>query len=299
MNKIVITGGTGLLGSNLTKKLESLGFEVAFLTRNPKKGARAMYYWDPAKGEIDEKVLENTSAIIHLAGAGVADKRWTDAYKKEILDSRTLSTQLLYKTLQNNKHQVQSFIGASAVGIYGIHPQGIVDENSKFANNFLAEVCQRWEEESLKIEQLGIRTCLVRIGIVLAKEGGFVKEIAQLAQFGLAAPLGRNGLHTPWIHINDLSNIFIHLLRNKQFSGIYNGVAPLNATNTELTKAICKELKRPQFLPPVPQFMLKLMMGEMADMLVSNQQVSAKKMLDAGFIFEFEDAPCAIRDILK
>lgn len=299
MNKILITGGTGLLGSNLTKNLENLGFEVSFLSRNPKKGKRSMYFWNPEKGEIDLQAITNTQAIIHLAGAGVADKRWTSAYKKEILLSRTLSTQLLFQTLQNNPHQVQTFVGASAVGIYGMQPKGVMTEESSTASNFLAEVCKRWEEESLKIATLGIRTCLVRIGIVLAKEGGFVKEIAQLAKFGLAAPLGANGLNTPWIHINDLSNIFIHLLRNTQFTGIFNGVAPNNATNDFLTNSICKALGKPQILPPVPKFALQLLKGEMADMLLSNQQVSARKILDAGFIFEYDEANYAISNILK
>ena len=299
MKKILITGGTGLLGSNLTKQLENNGYEVSYLSRNPKKGRRSMYFWDPAKGEIDTDAIQNTQAIIHLAGAGVADKSWTSAYKKEILTSRTLSTQLLHQTLKNNPHQVQSFIGASAVGIYGTHPIGIMNEDSKTASNFLADVCKHWEEESLKIAELGIRTCLVRIGIVLAKEGGFIKEIAQLAKFGLAAPLGANGLHTPWIHINDLSKIFIHLLKNKELTGIYNGVAPHNATNDFITNSICKTLGKPQILPPVPKFALQLLKGEMAEMLLSSQQVSAKKILDTGFIFKFDEANNAISDILK
>ncbi|MCE2740758.1 MAG: TIGR01777 family oxidoreductase [Sphingobacteriales bacterium] len=299
MNKILITGGTGLVGSNLTKNLENLGFDVAFLSRNPKKGKRAMYFWNPAAGEIDTAALQQTQAIIHLAGAGVADSNWTKAYKKEILESRTLSTQLLYNTLKSNPNQVESFIGASAVGIYGTHPMGIVNEESTFASNFLAEVCKQWEAESVKIAELGIRTCLVRIGIVLAKEGGFVKEISQLAQWGLAAPLGEKNLKTPWIHINDLSNIFIHLVKNKPYSGIFNGVAPQYATNNELTQAICQALHKPQFLPPVPKFMLKALKGEMADMLLSSQHVSAEKIIETGFQFQFKDAKHAIMDILK
>ena len=299
MNKILITGGTGLVGSNLTKNLENLGFEVAFLSRNPKKGKHKMFYWNPASGEMDPAAIQDTEAIIHLAGAGVADKRWTNSYKKEILESRTLSTQLLYQTLQNTTHQVTSFIGASAVGIYGPHPIGIMHEDSNKASNFLAEVCKQWEAESLKIAQLGIRTCLVRIGIVLAKEGGFVKEISQLAKFGLAAPLGSKSLITPWIHITDLSMLFIHLLNNKQITGIFNGVAPNNATNGLLTHAICKAMHKPQLLPPVPTFALHLLMGEMAEMLLSSQKVSANKIKDTGFVFQFEEANSAIENILK
>ncbi|MCG9880233.1 MAG: TIGR01777 family oxidoreductase [Bacteroidia bacterium] len=299
MNKILITGGTGLLGSNLTKNLENLGFNVAFLSRNPKKGEREMYFWNPNSGEMDPNALLQTQGIIHLAGAGVADKRWSDSYKKEILDSRILSTQLLYKTLKENPHQVTSFVGASAVGIYGTHPVANIDENGKIANNFLAEVCKQWESETLKIKDLGISTSIIRIGIVLAKEGGFVKEIAQLAKFGLAAPLGRKDLQTPWIHINDLSNMFIHLLRNKHLAGIYNGVAPKSASNEVLTKAICKALKKPQFLPPVPTFVLQMLMGEMADMLLSSQSVSAQKILDSGFLFQYDEPYYAIQEILN
>lgn len=299
MNKILISGGTGLLGSNLTKNLENLGFRVAFLSRNPKKGDREMYFWDPKKGEIDPNALNQTKGIIHLAGAGVADKRWTDNYKKEILESRVLSTQLLYTALKQNPNEVEAFVGASAVGIYGTHPAANVDESGKPASNFLADVCIKWEAETLKIKELGIRTSIVRIGIVLAREGGFVKEISQLAKFGLAAPLGGKNLQTPWIHINDLSNIFIHLLRNKTLEGIYNGVAPRGTTNEVLTKAICKALNKPQLLPPVPAFALKLLMGEMADMLLSSQSVSAQKILDSGFLFQYDEPYCAIQDILK
>jgi uncharacterized protein (TIGR01777 family) len=298
MTKILISGGSGLIGSNLTKNLQKQGHQVAWLSRNPKAGEVKQYFWDPAAGKIDPLALLETEAIIHLAGAGVADKRWTSAYKKEILDSRIAGTELLYNALKNHPHQVKTFIGASAVGIYGTHPAVQADENAALANNFLAEVCQQWEAKIAPITALGIRTAIVRIGIVLSEKGGFIKEIAHLAKFGIAAPLGNGNMLTPWIHIEDLSGIFMHILQNPQLTGIYNGVAPNPATNKELTKAICVALRKPIFMPPVPEFVLRIMVGEMAPMLLSDQSISCVKILQTGFQFKFTNPNHAVQNLL-
>ncbi len=298
MTKIIISGGSGLVGSNLSKKLQKKGHEVFWLSRTPQKMQNAAYYWDPEKGEIDLACLDGTSAIIHLAGAGVADHKWTAAYKQTILQSRILGSQLLVRTLANNSHSIKTFIGASAVGIYGNQTPLDCKEDDILGDTFLAQVCKDWEKENEAITELGIRLCTVRIGIVLSSKGGFLKEIGNLANYGLAAPLGNGKMLTPWIHEDDLANLFIYLLENEKYQGVYNGVAPNCVSNANITKMIAKALHRPYFLPPVPAFVLKLMMGEMAGMLLANQAISAKKVLDSGFQFEYSDAKKAIENLI-
>jgi len=299
MTKVLISGGSGLLGSNLTQFLELRGYKVAWLSRNPARTQQESFYWSPQKGEIDKNCLKDVTTIINLAGAGVADKRWTTSYKTEILESRTKATQLLHQTLEKNTHQVSSFISASAVGIYGNNPPIDCHEDSPLGDTFLADVCKAWEQESLKFQNLGIKTSIIRIGIILSKEGGFIKEIAKPAYFGFGAALGNGKMATPWIHINDLSQMFIFLMESKNHNGIFNGVAPLSATNLALTKYICKAINRPQWLPPVPAFVLRPMLGEITPMLLANQDISAKKIQAAGFKFQFNSAEDAVNDLLK
>ncbi|MCF8253625.1 MAG: TIGR01777 family oxidoreductase [Bacteroidia bacterium] len=299
MTKILITGGSGLLGSNLTKNLELLGYEVSWLSRNPKKNKQKSYFWDPEKGDLDLTALKENEIIFHLAGAGVAEKRWTSAHKQEILESRIQSTQLLYKSLKENSHGIKTFIAASAVGFYGNNPPANTLESTKPGNTFLADVCIKWEAESLKIQDLGIRVGIVRIGIILSTQGGFIKELAPIVNLGLAAPLGNGNMQTPWIHINDLSKIFIYLAENKNLSGIFNGVGPKTESNKKLTQLICKNLHRPFFLPGIPEFVLRILFGEIAPMLVANQQISSQKIEDAGFQFQFKTAEEAVYDLIQ
>jgi hypothetical protein len=299
MTKIILTGGTGNIGKTLTKTLEKIGNEVYTLTRNPKTGNKKHIFWDPEKGILDPKDLADAESIIHLAGAGVADHRWTQAYKDEIMSSRVLGTRLLAKALAQANHKLKSFVSASAVGIYGTHPTGIVSEDYPADVNFLAQVCVAWEEETKAIANLGIPVSIARIGIVLSKDGGFVKEIGNLAKSGLAAPLGNGKMIVPWIHVDDLCRMLIFLSIHPELQGPFNAVAPNVASNAELTKLIAKNLNRPAFLPPVPGFMLKLMMGEMGQMLLSDQNISAQKICASGFGFNYLYAKDAITQILK
>jgi uncharacterized protein len=299
MTKILITGGSGLLGSNLTKNLELLGHEVSWLSRNPKKNKQKSYFWDPEKGELDLAALKENEIIFHLAGAGVAEKRWTKAHKQEILDSRIQSTQLLFTSLKNNPNTIKTFIAASAVGFYGNNPPPNTLETSEPGSTFLADVCIKWEAESLNMQELGIRVGIVRIGIILSTKGGFIKELAPIVNLGLAAPLGNGNMQTPWIHINDLSRIFIYLAEHKNLSGIFNGVGPKTESNKKLTQLICKNLKRPFFLPGIPEFVLRILFGEIAPMLVANQAISSQKIENAGFQFQFKTAEEAVHDLIQ
>lgn len=290
MTKILISGGSGLLGSNLTKILELRGHEVSWLSRNPKKTAQKSFYWNPATGEIDPDSVLHTECIIHLAGAGVADKRWTESYKKEILNSRIQSTELLFNTLNKHSHKVNTFLAASAVGFYGNHPEPHTTELAEKGDTFLADVCEAWEMESMRMGSIGIRTGIIRIGIILSKNGGFLKEVSFPAKYGFAAALGNGNMLTPWIDIDDLSRMFLFLLENKQLDGIFNGVSPNPASNKDLTRLICQTLGRPFLLPGVPEFALKILFGEITPMLLANQNISAAKILQTGFKFIYPQA---------
>lgn len=299
MKNLLITGGSGLVGKHLSQILEASKIDVSWIGRaKSERPVHQKYNWDVNNGQIDIGWLQNTDTIIHLAGAGVADRKWTELYKKEIYDSRIKSTQLLFNTLANNEHSVKTLVCASAIGIYGNNCPNSTDENAHAQSNFLAKVCDDWEKEALKFESLGIRVVIIRVGIVLAKEGGFVKAVAAPAKWGLGAAFGNGKMMTSWIHIKDLCGIFIKAGNDINMSGAYNAVAPNPVSNEEITKAICKALHRPFFLPNVPAFMLKLGLGEMASMILANQNISSKKIEKAGYLFAFNQVEEALADVI-
>ena len=297
--KVLISGGTGLLGNNLTLHLQKKGYEVNYLSRSGgEKNGIKCYKWDIKKGTIDQEAIANADYIIHLAGAGVADHRWTDEYKKEILESRTKSTALLCKTLKEQEHQVKSFVSASAVGIYGDRGEELVDEESEVADDFLAQVCVAWEEEIFKVKELGIRTCAIRIGVVLSEKGGALPQLLTPIKMFVGAPLGPGDQYMPWIHIDDLSEIFIKSIEDETMHGVYNGVAPHPVTNDGLTKAIANKVSRPVFPINVPGFALKVIAGEFAESLIGGARVSSRKVENAGFEFSYPDIDAALNHLL-
>lgn len=258
-----------------------------------------MPQWDIEKGFIEEAAIQNNDYIIHLAGAGVAEQTWTEKRKQEILNSRTQSTELLAKYLKNTFHSIQHFISASAIGIYGLDTgDTLLTEDSPIGNDFLAEVTKAWENSIDLIADLGIRTVKLRIGIVLSSEGGALAKIAQPIHWGLGAALGSGKQYMSWIHIDDLCRMIMYLLENEQFNGIYNAVAKHPATNAEFTTKVAKVLKKPLLLPNVPNFALKLMLGEMANIVIGGNKVSAKKIEATGFQFQFDDLTTALQDLL-
>jgi len=299
MLNIIITGGTGLVGSMLSQMLEQKGYHVMHISRNPQKSVYKSFKIDTARAYLDTSFLQQADYIINLAGAGVADRRWTKACKQEIYDSRIQTTALIYKALKENPHHIKAVISASAIGIYGTFCPEPTAEDAPVADNFLAEVCRDWENETFKISNLGIRTAALRIGIVISNKGGFLKTVSLPAKYGLGSALGNGKMITSWIHIEDLCNMFIFAIENTHISGAYNAVAPNPETNKTLTKLICKYLKKPFILPPVPAFMLKLMFGEMADMILSSQHISAQKIQQSGFVFKYNNAPQAIQAALQ
>lgn len=297
MKKIIITGGTGLVGKRLTILLKEKGYEVNILCRNPKQPNE--YKWNIEANFIDEKVFENAIAIIHLAGAGVADKRWTEERKQEIIDSRVKSTQLLFQYLAEGKHQIQSFISASAVGFYGDRKNELLTEASSNGTGFLAEVCQLWENEVEKIASITIAVSKIRIGIVLSKDGGALPKLDFPIRFGIGAYIGNGKQFVPWIHIDDLCQIFYHLFEHKNQNSTYNACAPDVKTNKEMSKTIAHVLHRP-FIPfPAPEFVLKTVMGEMATMLLMSNNCTSKKIQQTGFVFQFPTLEKALENIYQ
>lgn len=298
MKKVLITGGTGLVGSRLSSLLQEKGYDVAMLSRNPgQKGTIKLYQWDLNKGFIDESAFKDTFAIIHLAGAGVADHRWTNAYKKEILDSRVKSAQLLEKYL--NKFKVERLVSASAVGYYGDRGSEWLSETSVAGNSFLADVCLQWENAVNKLQPLVDSLAMIRIGIVLSTKGGALPAMDKTAKLGLGAYLGNGQQFTPWIHIDDLCRMFIFLLEHPEFSGAYNGSAPEPITNKALIKAITVVANKPFIPVPAPALALKLIMGEQADMVLMSNRTSSEKIDKAGFSFQFTHVEAALKDLYK
>ncbi|MBP8192556.1 MAG: TIGR01777 family oxidoreductase [Chitinophagales bacterium] len=296
MKKVIITGGTGLVGQRLTTLLKHKGFEVNILCRNPKRPNE--FKWNIDEHYIDERVFEQASAMIHLAGAGVADKRWTEERKKEIIESRTKSARLLYKYLSGGKYSVASFISASAVGFYGDRKSELLTEDSSNGSGFLAEVCKVWEEEAEKFSALNIAVSKIRIGIVLSKDGGALPKLDFPIKFGIGAYIGDGKQFVPWIHIDDLCNIFIHLLENN-LHDTYNGCAPDIKTNKEMSETIAEVLHRP-FIPfPAPGFILKTVMGEMASMLLMSNNCSSQKIINTGFVFQYPELKEALQNIYE
>jgi hypothetical protein len=299
MNKVLITGASGLVGSRLTELLLSKKMEVVHVGRTKRNGSVPSFAWDVDKQQMDAKALAGVDAIVHLAGAGVADKRWTPTRKKEILDSRVQSTRLLFQTLKEEKHSVKNIVSASAIGYYGF---GLSDqlftEERPPATDFLASVTTEWEKEVDAIRELEIRVVKIRIGIVLSNKGGALKEMARPIQFGVGAPLGTGQQVMSWIHIDDLCEMFCKAIQDRSLAGAYNGVAPNPVTNAELTKAIASILKKPLWLPNVPPFVLRLLVGEMADIVVNGSKVSAEKILATRFKFQYSQIDDALRNLL-
>ncbi len=300
MGRVLITGGTGLLGGRITQLLQKQGTEVAYLSRRPDHVSRIpAYEWDVNSQKIDAECLKNTTSIIHLAGAGVADRRWTAERKEEILQSRTRSTALLHKLLKENAHSVETVVCASAIGYYGYDDGDWKSEDAAPASDFLADVTKAWEDAEDRLAELGVRVVKIRIGIVLTNVGGALKELAKPIQWWAGAPLGSGKQFMSWIHIDDVTRMFLYALEHTSMSGPYNAAAPNPVTNADFTKAVAKVLNKPLLLPNVPPFAMRLLVGEMAEMLLGGSRVSSEKIRNEGFEFNFPILADALEDLLQ
>jgi uncharacterized protein (TIGR01777 family) len=282
--KILITGATGLIGSALVPLLLRHGISVNYLTTSKEKIKNSErysgFYWNPQQCQIDEGALIGVDAIIHLAGATIA-KRWTGAYKQEIIESRIFSANLLFNVLKKNPHQVTQIVSASAIGIYPDSLTNVYSENDPQKDpGFLGHVVEKWEQSVDKFRLLGIKVCKLRTGLVLSEKGGALPQMAKPISLNVGSAFGSGNQIQSWIHLDDLVSLYLFAVENK-LEGIYNAVAPNPVTNETLTRAIAGILSKPLFMPNVPKFAMKLVLGEMHELLFASQNVSAAKIISA------------------
>ncbi len=294
---ILLTGGTGLIGIKLTEQLLAKGWRVSYLSRSAGKNPQVKtFLWDVNKGGIDPACINGVDIIVHLAGAAIADKRWTDERKKEIIDSRVKSIRLIYNLLATKKHQVTSIVSASAIGYYSDRGDELLTEDSLPSNDFMARCCVEWENAVDEGQKLGLRIVKFRTGVVLSVDGA-LKLMAQPVKLYVGSPLGSGKQWVPWIHWQDVVDMYMLGIENESFTGVYNQVAPNPVTNAQLTQAIAKQLHKPLWPPKVPAFVLKLIMGEMSTIVLGSTKVSAQKIEDAGFKFKYPDITEALAEI--
>jgi uncharacterized protein (TIGR01777 family) len=299
MKKIIITGATGLIGEKLAKELHDSGYAIYVFTRNISKSKKVLPYaeghfnWD--EGNEWKAAIENSYAVINLAGAPIAGKRWSDDYKKEIYNSRIDGTKALAEAINQAEKKPEVFISASAIGYYGDKDNQIITENTEKGNDFLADVCSDWEKESQKAE--GVRVVNPRIGIVLSKEGGALKEMLTPFKFNVGGPLAGGNQWWAWIHEDDLINMFKFCLENKNISDAVNFTSPKPVTNKYFSKALGKAMGKPSFMP-VPKFALKIFLGESADFVLSSIRALPSKATNEGFEFKFIEPENALKDLL-
>ena len=305
MQTVLITGGTGMVGTSLTQLLLSKGYQVIILTRKPQTSPipnLTYAVWDIAKGTIDPLAFEKADAIVHLAGAGVADKRWSKKRKQEIVDSRVMSGALLVKYLTAHTHQVKTVVTASAIGWYGPDTEQSLQygftETDPVDAAFLGDTCKQWEDSVKPIETLGIRLVTLRIGIVLNKQGGALAEFIKPAKFGLATIFGTGNQMVSWIHYKDLCKMILFGIETNSIHGVYNAVSPDPTSNKDLIIAITKKL-RGFYLPiPVPAFVLNIMLGEMSIEILKSAKVSSYKIQEADFKFDYPTLNSALHELL-
>jgi len=300
-NTILIAGGSGLVGKRLTTLLAQKGYYINILSRSARKSRNpkvSFFQWNIDQQEIDIDSL-NADFIINLAGAGIADKRWTSIRKKEILDSRTKSTSLIASAVEQNKFSVKHYIGASAIGIYGSSNQSLLtEEQSSEDSEFMVDVCTQWEKAHQKLQALTAKLSILRIGIVLSTKGGALKEILKPLLIGrLGTYFGDGQMVYSWIHIDDLCNMCIDIIENKIDDDLYNAVSPNPSTNKHLVDKIIQAKNLNAIKVPAPSFIIKIILGEMSNTILNSTSVSSAKIQSAGFNFEFSDLNYALKDI--
>lgn len=297
-NNILITGASGFIGTKLIRNLLERGHQVSILSRNPQKikGVK-VYQWNIENQTIDNRALDDIDTIIHLAGAGIAEERWSKARKQLIVDSRVLSTKLLYKAIQDKKAPVKTIISASAVGFYGDRGDEILAESSSKGTGFLADTCQQWENAVDEAKLFEVRLVKFRIGLVLSKHGGALAKLETPVSLFLGAPLGSGKQWMPWIHVTDLLALFENAIEDSKYEGTYNACSPIPVTNLEFTKILAKTLFRPVWPLNVPEFVLKAVLGEMSQVILISNRTSSQKLIKTGFKFRYAGLDEALKEI--
>ena len=296
-----MTGGTGFIGKKLTRLLLENGFSVSVLSRSVKENSEGILYykWDVDAGTIDEQAILNADYVIHLAGENIGAKRWTVNRKKAILDSREKSTQLLFSCLHKHNKQLKAFVSASGVGIYGaITDEVICSETTPAASDFLGTVCQKWEAATNPIRDLGIRTVQIRTGLVLGKGDGVLQQLIPLFKYKLGSAIGSGKQYMPWIHIDDLCRIYLASMLNSEMQGPYNAAINDSTNNTIFSSALAKVFGYTIWLPNVPTFVLQLVLGEMAQLVLKGRRINSDAIEKTGFQFQYTDLEKALRDCI-
>lgn len=302
MKTILITGGSGVVGKALTALLKENGYEVIWLSRERYlKGKTPRYHWDYREGKIDEEAIEKADIIVHLAGKNVGDDSWTRPVKQRIVESRVKTAQLLFNTVKKRNKKLTAYISASAIGYYGQHISDKIFTEEDVPENigFMAHTCQRWESEAHRFsDELGIRTVILRTGIVLSQESEALRRMATPVRYAVGAPVASGRQYVGWIHIDDLCRIYLKAIEEVAMRGTYNAVAPDYVTNAKLTRRIARVCRRPLFLPHIPSFVMRLFFGEMAEMMIYGSRISPQKIIDAGYEFKFPKLKPALKDSL-
>lgn len=299
--KILVTGLSGFVGNHLAKNLIEQGHEVVGLSRNPEKAAAnhdpklTWFQWRPEQELPSEESLAGVDAVINLVGENIAAKRWSEDQKKKILNSRIKSTKNLIKAINQYRPNLKALVNASAVGIYQKNLNETINEQSTLDNDFLAEVCQEWENSTLELSST-IRKVIIRIGVVMGTDGGALARLLPIFKLGGGGPIGNGMAYMPWIHVKDLARLLSEAATDEKFEGVYNGVAPKSATNLEFTKALASSINRPAFFP-VPPVMLKLVFGEMSSVILDGQKVMPQRAIDVGFKFNYPNINEAMKNL--
>lgn len=301
-NNVLITGGTGTIGKELTKLLQKSGYQVSYLTRDTRqrapKGVR-LFAWNMKKQEIEPAAIREADYIIHLAGAGIADKRWTEDRKELIRKSRTQTAALLRKYLGEVENDVKAVISASGVTRYGMDTgDRWLFEDDPAGDDFVAKVVVDWEREIDRIAEMGYRTAKLRLGVVLSESGGALEKISTPIKLWVGAPLGEGRQYVPWIHIDDVCQAFLFALENESIQEAYHVTAPNPVTNAVLTEKIARVLGKPLFVPNVPAFAMKFVLGDLAKLVLGGNRISSEKLQKAGFSFRYTQIEPALKNLL-
>ena len=304
MKKIIITGATGSIGKKLCPRLIENGHEVIIFTRNSVKaqkdlrGIKKFVDWNYHQPDSWKNELNGMDAVIHLAGANLGAKRWNAEYKKLAYDSRVISTRNLVEAIKNVDKRPKTFVCASAVGYYGDRKDEELNESNIPADNYLANLCRDWEAEAAKIEEIGVRRVSLRTGLVLDNEEGILKQLVPVFKLFLGGFLGNGKQWFPWIHIDDIVGIYLHVIANEEISGAVNAASPGIVRMKEFAKTLGNVLSRPAFFP-VPKFAVKILKGELGEYATDSQRIEVSKILKSGYEFKFENLEGALRNLLK
>lgn len=300
MKNVLIAGGTGLVGKALSDNLSGAGYQIRHLSRKARpEAAFPTFAWNPEKGEIDPAALQDVDAVINLAGEGIADKLWTAERKKKIIDSRVQATRLLRQAIAEHGKQVQVFLSASAIGYYGNRGDEWMAETAKPGKGFLSDSTLAWEKAIEEVAATGLRTAWFRIGIVLTTRGGAMEKLLLPMRMGLGGYFGDGKQWYPWIHIDDVCGTFRYALEKPSINGPYNAVAPAPATNRDLVREIARVKGGVGLVASGPAFVMRLAMGEMADVILNGTRVSADKIIAAGYSFRYPVLQPALEDLIR